>query len=62
MGTIKGFIQFGLNTYDMYEVTEAKMDKLMRDKGDSWEWPYRCCLKTRRVWPKLKPGMSVFFQ
>jgi hypothetical protein len=58
---MKGFVKYGLNTYDMLEVTESEMDKLIQTGGDSFEWPYRYCPETRRVWPKLIWDMEVFF-
>jgi hypothetical protein len=61
---VRGFLTIGFSTYEMLEISEAEMDKLLSTKGgDSWEWPYRFCAKTKRVWPRLKwDNMEVFFQ
>jgi hypothetical protein len=58
---VKGFIQYGNSTYRMVEITEAEMDKLIRESGDSMEWPYRFCPETKRVWPPPRKGAEVFY-
>jgi hypothetical protein len=56
---VKGFIHIGGNPYQMLEVTEAEMDKLM-ESGSRYDWPYRFD-KRKRVWPRPPADTEVFF-
>jgi hypothetical protein len=58
---VKGFIRYGHSTYQMVEITETEMDKLVRGSGDSMEWPYRFCPETKRVWPAPRPNAEIFY-
>lgn len=58
---MKGFIYIGTSLYQMLEVTEAEMDRLMKRSGDSQEWPLRFSPVTKRIWPKPPKGSEVFF-
>jgi hypothetical protein len=57
---MNGFITLGTSTYQMVEVTEAEMDKLISNGGDSQEWPLRYD-RRRRVWPRPPAKSEVFF-
>jgi hypothetical protein len=44
----------------MVEITEAEMTKLIREGGDSQEWPLRFD-RRKRVWPRPPARAEVFF-
>jgi hypothetical protein len=56
---MKAFIHIGLNPYQMLEVSEAEMDKLLKT-GDRFDWPFRFD-KRKRVWPTPPAKTEVFF-
>jgi hypothetical protein len=58
---MKGFLHTGCTIYQMFEISEAKMDALIRGEGErSWDWPYRFD-KRRRIWPRPPKLAEVFF-
>jgi hypothetical protein len=58
---MRGFIHLDFSIFQMLEVTEDEMDKLIAQGGDSqFDWPFRFD-RRKRVWPKLPDRCMVFF-
>jgi hypothetical protein len=57
---VKGWISIGHFAFEMLEVTEGAMDKLIESGMETTDWPFRFDQR-QRVWPALPKGCEVFF-
>jgi hypothetical protein len=57
---VKAFLHLDFSIFEMLEVTEKQMDKLMESEGRTWDWPFRFD-RRKRIWPKPPERCEVFF-
>lgn len=58
---MKGFLHLGFSIFEMLEVSEAEMDKLMEsERGNIFDWPFRFDQR-KCVWPTPPKKTEVFF-